>query len=332
MSNFSSVGLNTLRVAFVISIMAQFSGSLHSEQVKLTIKADEIETESEIIRLADVVTIEAQDGTLATRVGRLDLDEIQIGQTVTLTKQQIVMRLRLAQFEKRDIYCKGPSLFTVKRVVAKNRYDQVKSLVARGVSSQFGIPVADVWVSIDENDRTNTDFEQGVADDSTVILPAELPLGKTRVRLLHRDSTGRQRESDLDCRISVMTEMLVAKRNLSRGIELTADDFSVVKRPLAKRTIFPASKQDVVGKKTRRQIPMHGIIRLADLTGVPRRNLVSRNDRVDIVYKIGSMTARVRNAKVLTPGRKGDRVEVLNPDSNKKLVASVVSETLLEIR
>ena len=309
-----------------------FSGDqVLAEQYKLKIKGPTIEIHDSLIRVSHVANIETHDRVMLARLGQLDLDEIQIGQTVELSKQQILMRVRLELVDSKSIEIQGPSKLRVTRVPIQQNVSQVRSLVRNAVSNQFGIASADVRVVIDEN-RVSAALANGVPASSTVILPTDLPLGKTKIRLLYLDSNGQQQELDLDCRISVVTEMLVATRNLNRGLELIANDFKVVRRPLADRRTVPASKQDLVGKRTTRLIPVHGIIKLSDLTRAIPRNLVSRNDRVDVIYRSGGMTARIRNAKVLTSGKKGDRVEVLNPDSNKRLVASVVSETLLEVR
>ena len=318
-------------VTVVMMIGVPFE-NVAADQLKLTIKSPTIEIHDSLIRVSHVANIASDRRAIVERVGQLDLDEIQIGQSVELTKQQILMRVRLELVDSKSIEIQGPEKLHVTRVPLQQNVSQVRSLIYKAFSNQFGIASTDVRIAIDENRQVAASLANGVPSSSTVVLPADLPLGKTKIRLLYRDSAGQERELDLDCRISVMTEMLVATRNLNRGLELTAEDFKVVRRPLTDRRTVPASKQDLIGKRTARLIPVHGIIKLSDLTRVAPKNLVSRNDRVDVIYRSGGMTARIRNAKVLTAGKKGDRVEVLNPDSNKRLVASVVSETLLEVR
>lgn len=316
----------------ILVLVGQSSAPLFAEQLKLTIKSSTIEIQEPIITVSHVANVISSDQHDVLTAGRLDLEEIQIGQTVTLTRSQILMRVRLANFDVQSIEIQGPRRITVKRTSTQNRVSRLKSLIANALSSQFGIPQADVQISIDESSLPQRAMDGGMGLETTVILPTELPLGKTRVRLLHRDSNNQEVDFELNCHISIMTDMLVATRNLSRGSELTAADYKVVKRPLVDRRLVPASPRDVTDKQTNTTIPVHGVIRLSSLVNVTRRNMVSRNDLVDVIYSGSGMNLRVRNAKVMTAGGKGDRVEVMNPESNKRVVARVVSESLVEIR
>ena len=318
----------------VLLIMIPFcSTQVSAEDLNLTIKSSAIELSRELIRIADVANVKADNLADKQAIERLDLDEFKNDKPIEISRKQIEMRIRLA-FAKFDrIQVTGPDKIKAQRVSANSRRTRIKALVTKAIVNQFGIDSQDLRLTV----QPVVNFDQSKFDlqrlaSAQVSLPTELPLGKARIDLAYDDASGNEIRLPLDCRVSVVADMLVATKNLDRGTVLTTNDYKRVRRPINDRRMVPAAVSDLAGKQTSAVIPMHGVIQLANLRPAAKRNLVARNDVVDVKYTQGAINLRIKNAKVVTPGGKGDRVEFINPESQKRLAAIVVSESLLEIR
>ena len=82
---------------------------------------------------------------------------------------------------------------------------------------------------------------------------------------------------------------------------------------------------DCVGCTAVRDIAPHEVITTRHISRKPSRKqvILKRNDLVDVVLIKGPLTIRVKNAKVMSNGGKGERVRVLNTNSNKEFSAIV---------
>ena len=325
--------MNTsLKILLVVCAILFSSDLVFANELKLSIRSSVIEVDSKLVRITDIADIEGENAGLEREIGQLDLDEIQTDQAVEVSKKQIEMRIRLAKLTFDSISISGPEKVVVKRIPPVDLQAAAKALIVEALVSQFGINREDVRLTINPASLAQTVLRQQDINNAIVELPPELPLGKSTIRFVFDGNTGEEIPVLLDCRIGIVAEMLIASRNIDRGTQISQSDYKVVRRPVSDRSLVPASKKDLLGKETTKVIPMHGVIRLASLRSAPKKNLVERNDVVDVVISRGALKLRYRNARVMTSGGKGDRVEFLNPESQKRQVASVVSESLLEIR
>ena len=306
----------------------------YGQSINLRIKSNEVKVFDSIVTIADVADIESNNARLSEKIGALDLDMLlNDGEQMTFNKQQIELRILVSEFRSDRINVRGNSKVTVTRAANVHPAKALKQAAIAAIAEQFGLEQTDIRVSLNEKtiSKAMTELASSI-DDAMVVLPADLPLGDSSIRFVYRDQDEIDQSLPLKCRVTVMTEMVVAKKTIPQGETVSAEDVKTVKRPLDDKKVRPASLKSVVGKTTRSNISVHTVIRIADLTETVSKPVVKRNDIVDVLYRKGALSMRLRNAKVLNSGRVGDRVEFINPNSQKKVVASVVSESLIEVR
>lgn len=152
--------------------------------------------------------------------------------------------------------------------------------------------------------------------------------GSVRVTLAFRVDGLPAGSVTLHARLHRMMEAVTTVRPLAKGSVITARDVALetVSEAEVSSTAF-ASVEDVVGKVARKRIDAGAVMRPGM---VERPVLVERGDVVTIVarserMRIGTL-GEVRNK-----GRRGDRVRVLNLDSDREVYARVIDADTVEV-
>jgi flagellar basal body P-ring formation protein FlgA len=129
-------------------------------------------------------------------------------------------------------------------------------------------------------------------------------------------------------RIEVLTSVVVARRTLRRNHLITEGDIHLQTRDLAgmPNGVITGLEQ-VLGKKTKRKIEGNTVLR-SDLIEFPP--LVRRGDMVRIVAESGGLRITAFG-KIMGKGRRGDRVRVVNLDSNKSIYARVQNSSTVRV-
>ena len=308
--------------------------TLHGQPLIIKLKDSEIKIFDSMVKIADVATVESKNKRVAMKVSELDLDKLEAeGDQVTIDRKQIEMRIRVSDYDSHPIRTTGSAQVTVTRVANINPAKILKDATAKAISQQFGLNQSDIRVSL--TDKSNTPKMKSLAtmiDNAIVVLPASLPLGESKIRFVYQDDQDADQSVEIKCRVTVLTEMVIANRTIPARTAISKEDVKVVKRPLEDNRLNPASLKDVIGKTSRNIVSIHGVIRTSDVTDSAPKPIVNRNDIVDVQYIKGPLSARFKNVRVLNSGAVGDPVEFINPESQKKVIARVVDETLIEVR
>ena len=122
--------------------------------------------------------------------------------------------------------------------------------------------------------------------------------------------------------ISVFGDVLVAKKQLHKGDVLSANDLKIMKRDLA--TLPHGYIEEIAvgtGMKVKRRITA-GTVITPSMLKKPR--IISRGQKVTILADLGRMQVRMEG-KALAHGSAGERIQVMNLKSNKKLEGVVTA-------
>lgn len=303
--------------------------------VQITLKPSPVTIYQPLITVADVADIATIDPVLRTRINGLDLELLEEERSsIEITRSQVELRIRLSIDAAIRVHFRGPLKTLVHRSFVAAPEDVIKQSIIRAISSQFGLAVNDIHISLLDENRSPTawiDLASSI-ERTLVVLPTTLPLGRTRVQMIYQGVQGGDKSMEVECRVTLMKELLVAQRHIAAGTILSDKDFQVVKRPLEDHLLRPANLEQAVGLTARTAIPIHAVIQVSDISTAAAGPLVRRNDLVDVLISRGGLKMRLKNARVLTPGAAGDTVQVVNPESKKTLTAAVVNKSLVEIR
>jgi flagellar basal body P-ring formation protein FlgA len=129
-------------------------------------------------------------------------------------------------------------------------------------------------------------------------------------------------------KIEVETEAIVAQKPLNRNQTIENDDVHAVSMDMADLPANYVSRlEDVVGKKTLRAIGPKEVLR-TDIVELPP--MVKRNDRVSIVAESESLRITAAG-EAKESGIRGERVKVVNLNSNKEIFARVLDSKTVQV-
>jgi flagella basal body P-ring formation protein FlgA len=129
-------------------------------------------------------------------------------------------------------------------------------------------------------------------------------------------------------KISVETTVVVVQKPLNRNQIINRDDVVVVSMDMADLpSNYISTTEDVVGKRTIRTMNPKEVFR-TDIIEHPL--MVKKNDKVSIVAE--SQTIRITAmGEVRESGAKGDRIRVVNVNSNKEIFGRVLDSKTVQV-
>ena len=290
--------------------------------------------ESELT-IGDVCQIRGGTAQARTQIASLDLDELLPGKPTTVSKQQVAVRIALAGISRKSFELSGPNSIDIRLIENEQLQQRIESKIAAELSLQFGIPQSDVRVRLLDTAALKR-LRKSVDTTSfktMAYFPTQLPLGDRHIQLEFSDSSGNQMTEKMHVQIVVLHDVLVTSGVVSKGTVITAEHVQQIKRPLLNNKVDPATI-DCLGCTVSRDIAPHEIVTLRHISRKPTRKqiVVKRNDLVDILLVQGPLRLRLKNAKVMTNGGKGDVVRVLNTNSNKEINAVVQDRTTVLVK
>jgi flagella basal body P-ring formation protein FlgA len=129
-------------------------------------------------------------------------------------------------------------------------------------------------------------------------------------------------------RVEALAPVVVAARPIGRLRPITGDDLKTEKMDLTELPVgVLTDADDIIGKRARRNIDAGDILR-PDLIEMPP--LVKRGDMVVIVAESRGIKVTA-TGEVKSDGLRGERVKVVNLDSNKHLTARVVDKQTVSV-
>ncbi|QEG23385.1 flagellar basal body P-ring formation chaperone FlgA [Mariniblastus fucicola] len=321
-------------LAAIIGLIA-LSTSLHaSEVVQVIVRSNQLTVADGELSIGDVCDVRGGSPLLRNRIKTLDLDLVVAGKSTVVSRQQVAIRIALDGVARTSISLSGPEKTTVNLIPNEKLQERLEAKLGHDLSFQFGIGVDDVRVRLLNldviaklRDSINTgDFE------ILAFFPAQLPLGDKYIQVEYSDSSGNRVTHRTHVQIVVMQNVFVTSGLISKGTVITAGHVQNIKRPLMDGKIELAGAE-CVGCVASRDIAPHQIVTSRHLSRRPVRKqvLVKRNDLVDIVLMQGRLRVRVKNAKVMTSGARGEMVRVLNTNSNKEINAVVYDRTTVVV-
>lgn len=321
--------------------------SLRNAELQLPLVSEERESEvsfrasNTALTIGDVAVVEGST-SLRSRIKGLDLESVdRQGQVFTVTRRQIEMRILLEGIRRSEFSLDGERECVVRIEQPQNAATLVEEHIAKEIERQFARQRSSVSVSLVSDSQiqglSGRHFSRRVAPK--VFLPNQLPIGRSRVQLEFDDERGMRSLQDVDVVVAVTMQVAIAKERIQRGKVIDEKMVSLIERPISKRGDF-AEPQLLIGRNATRDIAAHQVVLSNYVAGptsktqpvAPEKPLLVRaGEYIDVVARFGSNEVRLKNAKSLSAGREGEVITVLNPRSNKRLTATVVSSKLAQV-
>jgi flagella basal body P-ring formation protein FlgA len=195
----------------------------------------------------------------------------------------------------------------------------IAAAVARVVGSEGRVTVRDLDVRL----------RPDAAGSVFAALPGNARAGQPmRVLLKVRHADGRSsRFGEAQCVVDVSLPGVRARRPITRGAELGPGDVEPV-RVDASGWILRPLPVDVEGARAAVDLAAGQVIQRGMIVPAP---LVRSGEPVTLAVVAGSLRVETR-AVATQPGRLGEQVRVINPDTGRRLSARVVGRGAVEVR
>ena len=325
-----------MRTFFVIQILALIASMACNEsafgQVIVTLKESEVVTSSPRVLIRDIATISGGPSETAGRIGDLDIDSFDAGtETSSITQEQVAIRVAIAGINNRSYMVRGASLVQT-RFAAKRQINQRLELrLANELAKHYSIPAERIEVTLKPDTRLSSSIST-VDCKLASTMPVELPLGTAKLPLRSYSDSNSLTTHSIAVTIAIHRDMTVATGDISKGHVMTADDVTVVRRPVTTRRASFLTLEQTIGKTARMNIASYSLIKPTDVQSISRnQKLVKRNSIVNAVFDHGNLKVTLRGVRATSAGNKGDSIKFVNPNNGAVLNGVVVDDRTLKV-
>lgn len=284
--------------------------------------------DGEHILLGKIAEIEGNDPHLINRLSRIIIGRSPLpGKTRKIGGNLVQRRLRQARINMDQLVLHIPTQFIVERSSTEISREKIKTLVSDYISTNLLDNVSDARVK-----------------DIRVAESLKLPGG--RITYTVKPSRGSDMVGKIPftvnfdvngkfykrvwatATVEIFTHVVVTKKPLGRHKPITEDDIEMQKMDLAKLPSDIITDPEVIlGQRTRRAIGSHTVLR-SNLVEFPP--LLNRGDVVVIIAETDGFKITALG-KVKKKGRLGERIPVINFDSQKILYGRVLDSNTVKV-
>ncbi|TWU02375.1 flagellar basal body P-ring formation chaperone FlgA [Stieleria varia] len=333
------IQLTRIFSALVIAIALLMAGArtVHCADLQIVLKENVACPQQEWIVIGDVADVIGGAPIQRQQIAQLDLDRVdhQADQCV-ISMGQVRTRILLEGFRRDQFTVSGAQQSSIRCVPlgAPSFTSRVQESIAKEIARQFAMQPQSIAVRLQNESQIETLSGKLTSDEFgvTVVVQPQLPFGKTQIQVEFTQQTGQRFSIVLDTQVIVSLPVAISTQSITRGTAIDESMFQVIRRPIARRESF-ASPDALIGQTATRDIGENEVLLSTYLSNRPvvREPLVKRNDLLDVVIDLDGNEIRLRNAKAMSAGSKGDSIAVLNTNSNKQFSAVVIDKNLARV-
>ena len=319
--SFEMIGTSFFILFFILIGMAQ------AADVSITLK-EKVVVEDTKIHLGDMCRIDSLDPDLGQKLDRLFIAKApQPGRSRKITVDYLKLRLKQMDLSPEAIMFSGPEQSYVTRDGFEVSEEEISKIVDEFIQTNrvwgnAAVEVKDIQLSADRTlpkGHTTYQIEQPDHLRSLSTLPLSIVF----------DVDGKyQKTVRANVKVAALGSVVITAKPIGRLKPISVEDLKVEVMDLvglSKNVITDIN--EIVGKRARRNIQAGEFLR-PDLIEMPP--LVKRGDMVVIVAESKGLKVTAIG-EVKSAGRLGERVKVVNLDSNKRLSAWVVDNKTVKV-
>jgi flagella basal body P-ring formation protein FlgA len=252
----------------------------------------------------------------------------QAGQARTISRDYILLRLRQSGFDPDGIVIAAPESITLVRRAVTISSSDIEMMVREYVMANPPFSGADLTITAV---RVPGDVVLPTGDVRHEIQyqPQARPSGLLPVSIFFSSAGSPVKRVMATVSVVMMKDVPVTRHPIARYQMIQAEDLMMQPMDvtgLPDNTVF--AYEDIEGRRARRSIGPHRILRLDQIEFPPA---VKRGDRVLIVAESAGLRITALG-EVQTNGKIGERVKVVNLDSNKTLFARVIDARIVQVQ
>jgi flagella basal body P-ring formation protein FlgA len=313
--------------ALLVAFLVIFAGMAQAADVSITLKEKAV-VEGSQIHMGDICLIDSLDPDLGHKIDRLVVAKApQPGRSRKITIDYLRLRLKQMDLSPDAVVFSGPEQIQVTRNGFEVSEKEIAKIVddflqTNRIWGNAAVEVKDIQLSADRTlpkGHTTYQVEQPDHLRSLSTLPLSIVF----------DVDGKyQKTIRANVKVAALGSVVLTAKPIGRLKPISVEDLKVEVMDLVglSRNVI-TDIDEIVGKRARRNIQAGEFLR-PDLIEMPP--LVKRGDLVTIVAESKGLKVTAIG-EVKSAGRLGERVKVVNLDSNKRLSAWVVDNKTVKV-
>jgi flagellar basal body P-ring formation protein FlgA len=314
-----------LVLIFVISAMPD---CLYAEGIASISVFEKTTVEKDEILLGEIAGIESEDRVLIRKLKNIVIGRSPLpGKSRYIGREFIKLRLKQSDIDLPEQALQIPEKIKVSRSFVEISREEIKKIVSDYIHGK------EFWdknnVRIINIQMTTLPLLPRGKITYKVIPPKMMQgMGTIPLSILFLVDGEFYKKVKATVKIRIFKEVVVTGKPLGRYRTITQDDVYMQKMDI---TNLPndiiTNYKDVLGKRVRRNIWAKVVLRAEFIEFPP---LVKRGDTVLIVAESENMKITALG-EVRKSGRRGERVKVINLNSNKRIFARVIDENTVKV-
>ena len=289
---------------------------------------------SQTVHVGDIASVIGGTPSDRRYIEQLDLETLSDQDACTISRNQVQMRLLLAGYRRNAIEVTGPANVTARRSAPARLRSKLEKSLQTEIGIQFGVDADRVSIRL-TNDSQLTALEKKFSSNSISVelFPRnEFPIGQTRMMVGLLDPAGIRHTTSLDAQVGLSMKVAIASNPINRGTVIRPEMLRLVDRTITSKADY-ANPDNTVGRVASRYIGANAVLLVNHLATAPSgtSRSIRRNDLLDVVIRIGHGEIRLKNARAMESGTIGDTIEILNPQSNRRINATIIGENLATV-
>jgi flagella basal body P-ring formation protein FlgA len=285
------------------------------------------------VTLGDIATVRCDNPSIAAKLRKIDVEGFSKGQdSISISRDQVLIRIQLSGYQINTSDVIGADSVMVRRSVARGLRDSIQQAVQQQIVSQYGIAAQDLQVTVDPKYKSSTSIASFSSISVSPWLRPDLPLGRQSVTI-SATVANQVKNFNVPITVAVMRELAVASREINAGTELTPDDIRPVRRPISSKANRYLTVQQAMGQVAKNNIEKYGLVtpNLVRITNANDDVIIRRNAMINVVVERNGLSVTLRDAKAMSDGKRGGRIQVQNPNTGERMTALVVNSSTAKI-
>jgi len=322
------IGGESLMALFILVLTASpLPAAAAAGQLTITVPA-QVEVDSAEVALGHLAAFTGADAALTRQLQDIALGRAPSpGNSRTISRDYIALRLRQSGVDPDTLHFKAPDKVTLVRRAVNISAADLEMLVREYVAGHPPFSGAEMTIT---SVRVPGDITLPTGDvqHDLQYLPQSRPSGTLPVNIFFSIEGVLVKRVMATVNVVLMKDVPVTAHPIARYQLIQADDLmmqTVDMTGLPANTVF--SFEEIKGQRARRNIGPQTVLRTDQFESPPA---VKRGDRVVILAESSGLRITTIG-EVQSTARVGERVRVVNLDSNKTLLARVVDARTVQV-
>ncbi|MFZ7125702.1 MAG: flagellar basal body P-ring formation chaperone FlgA [Desulfobacterales bacterium] len=290
---------------------------------------EKVEVNGDPITLGDIARVEAADPDVVEALEGVVVGKAPLaGRQRRLSREYLLLRLKQNRVDPESVRWICPEVVDVRRGSVHITGAEIEMMVRDFLCAAPSPAESDVVITEVLVPEEGVELPKGDLGYDMEILTQRQFTGTQPIHVQFRVNQVPEKKVLVTARMEVMREVVITRAPIARGRMLTEGDLAVQRMNVAGLPPdLMSSTRAALGKQATRYIPAMTVLRSDWIEAPP---VVGKGDRVLLVAERGGLRVTALG-EVRKKGRLGERIPVMNLDSNKSVFGLLMDARTVKV-